>query len=147
MEPLINLTESSQTHLLTTENVRFIGEDDREARLFCWVLDNVKVVEYEASSFADTLSDEMLVLCGSEKSPSRHSNSQFWLEDENLATGEEPHDDNADVHQEILDYLCEASKRIWTVEELQEGEFLTPYDYEELFYEVVEKNAWTLVWE
>ena len=90
----------------------------------------------------------MVALRGSEATSSGHSNSQFWLEEGDFATEENLHDGNPVLTQEDLDEMCKEARRIWTLEELQEDEeFLTDYDYDQKFYEVVAHNAWTLVWE
>lgn len=90
----------------------------------------------------------MLVFRGSEEPSSRHSNSQFWLEEGDFTTEDYPYDGNPVLTQEDLDEMCKEARRIWTLEELQEDEeFLTDYDYDQNFYEVVAHNAWTLVWE
>ncbi|RSL43042.1 hypothetical protein CEP53_011901 [Fusarium sp. AF-6] len=138
--------------LLTADNVRCLGEEDQFSRLLAWVGDDTETANYPTNM--NEAKSDMVAYDGSEMTVSVNSSCDFWLEDygqvDFFIMGP-PSEEENDVSTEhtfdeyntyVTDDVC------WVPRDLDStSEHSEEVDWEENFYDVVEANAWTLIWE
>ncbi|RMJ01518.1 hypothetical protein CDV36_015739 [Fusarium kuroshium] len=138
--------------LLTADNVRCLGEEDQFSRLLAWVGDDTETVNHPTNM--NEAKSDMVAYDGSEMTVSVNSSCDFWLEHDGQhhfvimgPPSEEAYDD--DIEHTFDEYNAYATDDVcWVPRDLDStSEHSEEVDWEENFYDVVEANAWTLIWE